>query len=46
MKVSVVRESSMQASLQISAIEYHKFLKRIIIDILKMCIFKEVWHKI
>ena len=30
MKVSMVRESSMQASRQISAIEYHKFLKRII----------------
>ena len=27
MKVSMVRESSMQASLQISDIEYHNFLK-------------------
>ena len=27
MKVSIVRESSMQPSLQISDIEYHSFLK-------------------
>ena len=30
MKVSMVGESSMQASLQMSDIEYHNFLKRII----------------
>ena len=51
MKVSIVQESSMRASLQISDIKHHNFVKRLVelqcispdyklcIDILKMCIF-------